>query len=197
MKTLLIVGGSKGIGKAILSRHLPDHKIINLSRSSPDLKHENLTHIPFDVLHDELPVVETIDKLVYCPGSIHLKPVNRFTLEDFKSDFDINVLGAIRTIQWYLPALKKGKLPGILLFSTVATQVGMPFHTSIAASKAAVEGFARSLAAEVAPLIRVNVIAPTITDTELAGGILRNDTIREKMNEKHPLKSFLAPENVA
>ena len=197
MKTLIIVGGSKGIGKAIAQRLLPTHNIINISRNAPDYQHENLTHYSCDILTDDLPQIEAADGLVYCPGSINLKPINRLSLDDFRADFEINVLGAVKSIQTYLSILKKGSAPSILLFSTVAAKLGMPFHASIAASKSGVEGLVKSLGAELAPTLRINAIAPTVTDTDLASKLLRNEKMIENMTERHPLKKFLKPEEVA
>ena len=141
--------------------------------------------------------MDSADGLVYCPGSINLKPINRLSIEDFKNDFEINVIGAVKAIQTYLPALKKGNNPAIVLFSTVASKLGMPFHASVAASKSAVEGLTKSIGAELAPTVRINAIAPTVTDTELASKLLRNDSMIEKMTERHPLRKYLKPEEVA
>jgi NAD(P)-dependent dehydrogenase (short-subunit alcohol dehydrogenase family) len=197
MKTIVIVGGSKGIGKAILNALVDTHKIINISRTSPELSHPNLVHYTGDILKDELPNIESLDGLVYCPGSINLKPISRLSLEDFRKDFEINVLGAVRVIQKYLDTLKKGNKPSILLFSTVASKLGMPFHASVATSKSGIEGLVKSLGAELAPTIRINAIAPTVTDTELAAKLLRNDKMIENITERHPLKKYLKPEEVA
>ena len=197
MNTILVVGGSKGIGSAIVSSLLSSNKVVNISRTAPKETHQNLTHYSCDVIHDELPDLEAVDGLVYCPGSINLKPIKRLSLDDFKSDFEINVLGAVKVIQKYLPVLKHGNAPSIVLFSTVAAKLGMPFHASVAASKSAVEGLTKSLGAELAPTIRVNAIAPTVTDTELASKLLRNDRMIENMNERHPLKRYLQPKEVA
>ena len=197
MRTLVIIGGSKGIGKAILKKHLEQDKVINISRSTPEITHENLTHYSCDILKDDLPEIEKADGLVYCPGSINLKPIARLSTDDFKEDFEINVIGAVRAIHQYLPTLKKGDQPAMLLFSTVATKLGMPFHSSVAAAKAGVEGLTKSLAAELAPTIRVNAIAPTVTDTDLASKLLRNDKMIDSMKDRHPLKKYLNPEDVA
>lgn len=197
MKTLIIVGGSRGIGKAIAQRLLPTHNIINISRNPPDYEHENLTHYSCDILTEDLPIIEAADGLVYCPGSINLKPINRLSLDDFRNDFEINVLGAVKCIQTYLGILKKSPTPSILLFSTVAAKLGMPFHASVAASKSAVEGLVKSLGAELAPTMRINAIAPTVTDTDLASKLLRNEKMIENITERHPLKKFLKPEEVA
>jgi NAD(P)-dependent dehydrogenase (short-subunit alcohol dehydrogenase family) len=197
MRTIVIIGGSKGIGNAILLNSLESHKVVNISRTPPEITHANLTHYSCDILADELPNLDTVDSLVYCPGSINLKPVSRLTLDDFRADFEINVLGAVKSVQKYLPQLKKGENPSILLFSTVASKLGMPFHASVATSKSGVEGLVKSLGAELAPTIRVNAIAPTVTNTDLASKLLRNERMIENITERHPLKRFLNPEEVA
>jgi NAD(P)-dependent dehydrogenase (short-subunit alcohol dehydrogenase family) len=197
MKTIVIVGGSKGIGNAILKTLVDTNYVINISRTPPVLSHNNLTHHHCDILKDELPLVENIDGLVYCPGSINLKPVTRLSLDDFREDFEINVIGAVKTIQKYLDTLKRGNQPSIVLFSTVASKLGMPYHASIATSKSGVEGLVKSIGAELAPTVRINAIAPTITDTDLASKLLRNDKMIQNITERHPLKKFLKPNDVA
>lgn len=197
MQNILIIGGSRGIGYALLKNLVENNKVINVSRFSPSFSHINLSNFNKDILVDDLPNLEEVDSIIYCPGSINLKPISRLKLEDFRSDFEINVIGAVKTIQHYLPQLKKGNEPSVLLFSTVAAKLGMPFHASIAASKSAVEGLVKSLGAEFAPTIRVNAIAPTVTDTELASKLLRNEKMIQNITERHPLKKFLNPEEVA
>ena len=198
MSRLIVIGGSKGIGNAIITSLLSSYdEVVNISRTAPEQITSNLKHYECDIIKDELPDIDSADGLVYCPGSINLKPINRLSLDDFKNDFEINVLGAVKAIQKYLPALKNGKNPSIVLFSTVAAKLGMPFHASVAASKSAVEGLTKSLGAELAPTIRVNAIAPTVTDTELASKLLRNERMIENMNDRHPLKKYLQPQEVA
>lgn len=197
MKNILIVGGSKGIGNAVLQQQLEQNRVFNISRTEPEFVHSNLTHFSLNVLQDELPNIENIDTLIYCPGSITLKPISGLSVDDFRNDFEINVIGAVKVIQKYLPVLKKGNQPSIVLFSTVAVKLGMPFHASIATAKAGVEGLVKSLGAELAPTIRVNAIAPTITETSLSASILRNDRMKENMIERHPMKSYLKPDEVA
>ncbi|MDA9126309.1 SDR family oxidoreductase [Flavobacteriaceae bacterium] len=197
MKKIIIIGGSKGIGKAITQSLLNEHKVINISRTSPDFQHSNLSHFSCDVLTDELPQIEEADGLIYCPGSINLKPFNRLSIDDFKTDFEINVIGAVKCIQTYTKALSTSDSASIVLFSTVATKLGMPFHASIATAKSAVEGLTKSVAADLAPKIRVNAIAPTITDTELAAKFLRNERMIESTVQRHPLKKYLEPSEVA
>ena len=197
MRTILVVGGSRGIGKEVVKKLLPENKVVSISREASDLDHANLTQIEMDAFKGELPELEEVDGLVYCPGTINLKPFSRLSEEDFLNDFEINVLGAVRVLKAYEKNLKKSAQASVVLFSTVACDMGMTFHSSVAISKSGVEGLAKSLAAEWAPKIRVNVIAPTITDTTLASKILRNDAIREKMKDRHPLKKILDPTEVA
>ena len=193
MRKIVIIGGSKGIGSEIVNCLIESNQIINISRTIPITTHKNLSHHTCDILSD----VEAVDSLIYCPGSINLKPINRLSLDDFRADFEINVLGAVKSIQKYLPKLKSGTNPSILLFSTVAAKLGMPFHASIATAKSGVEGLVKSLGAELAPSIRINAIAPTVTNTDLASKLLRNDRMIENIIERHPLKKFLNPEEVA
>jgi NAD(P)-dependent dehydrogenase (short-subunit alcohol dehydrogenase family) len=197
MKKIVVIGGSKGIGSAIVKSLVDKNQVINISRSVPLLSHTNFTHFTCNILTDEIPEIDQIDTLIYCPGSINLKPISRLKLEDFRTDFEINVVSAVKAIQHFLPALKKGTNSSILLFSTVAAKLGMPFHASVAAAKSAVEGLTKSLGAELAPTIRVNAIAPTVTNTDLAAKLLRNDRMIESITERHPLKKFLNPEEVA
>lgn len=197
MKNIVIIGGSKGIGNAILRQQLESNQVHNISRKDPDILHPNLKHYSLDVLQDALPEIENIDTLIYCPGSINLKPIGSLSIDDFRNDFEINVIGAVKTIQNYLPVLKKGSNPSIVLFSTVAAKLGMPFHASIATAKAGVEGLVKSLGAELASVVRINAIAPTITETSLSANILRNDRMKENMMERHPMKNYLKPEEVA
>ena len=195
MKTIVVVGGSSGIGKAIITKLKHKHKIINISRTAPS-NIENIKHYACDVTKDELPELEEIHGLVYCPGSINLKSFSRLKLEDFQSDLDINVLGAIKTLKAYESSLAKNN-GSVVLFSTVASFLGMPYHASIATSKSAVEGLTKSLAAEYATKVRFNAIAPTVTDTPLAARLLRNEKQQESMQNRHPLKKYLKAEEVA
>ena len=195
MSSEIIIGGSKGVGNAYLKRRMGVSDIVSISRTTPDVS--GISHHSVDVLTGELPDVDTCDHLIYFPGSINLKPFNSLTEKDFQDDFNINVLGAIRVIKKYLPTLKKSDNPSITLFSTVAVAQGMPFHASVAVAKAGIEGLTKSLAAELAPKIRVNCIALNITDTPLAERILRNDKARESIAERQPLKRILNSAEVA
>ena len=197
MRHILIIGGTKGIGKAIIDLLIEENKITCMSRNVSDYNHENYNHLQLDATLDNFPNLDKIDSLVYCPGSINLKPISTLSIEDFRNDFELNVIGAVKSIKKYLPLLKKGENPSILLFSTVATKLGMPYHASVSASKSAIDGIVKTLGAELAPKIRINAIAPTITNTELASKILRNEKVIENMIERHPLKKILSANEVA
>ncbi|MFQ3369214.1 MAG: 3-oxoacyl-[acyl-carrier protein] reductase [Flavobacteriaceae bacterium] len=197
MNKILIIGGSKGIGRQIINELISDNEIINYSRTVPEISHANLTHFTIDVLKDDLPEIKDVSTIIYCPGSINLKPIGRFSLDEFREDFEINVIGSIKVIQKYISNLKRATNASILLFSTVATKLGMPYHSSVAVSKSAVDGLVKTLGAELAPGIRVNAIAPTITNTDLASKLLRNEKAIDSMVERHPLKKILDPKDVA
>lgn len=200
MKNILLIGGSYGIGLAIAKELQDKHHVFVASRTSENLNGLNVTHIPFDATTDTLDAEKlpaTIDGLVYCPGSINLRPFKGLKIETFESDLQINFIDMVKVVQTILPQLTASNQSSIVLFSTVAASMGMPFHTSVAAAKAAVEGFAKALAAEYAPKIRVNVIAPSLTNTPLADKFLNNEVKQEKSAERHPLKRFGQPEDLA
>jgi len=197
MKNILVVGGNSGIGEAFVKKMVDHNHIICLNRKGMGWENENLSSHTYDALTDELPVKENIDSLVYFPGSINLKPFKNLTDKDFLADLEINLFGAIKTIRQALPMLNKNGKSSIVLFSTVAVAQGMPYHTSVSAAKGAIEGFAKSLASELAPHIRVNVIAPSITDTPLAGRILGNEKAIENAKNRHPLKTVGEAKDIA
>ncbi len=200
MKNILLIGGSYGIGNAIATTLQANHKVFVASRTNETLQGINVTHIPFDASVDVLDTTklpEVIDGLVYCPGSINLRPFRGLKLETFESDMQINFFSMVKVLQTVLPQLSASAQASVVLFSTVAVKMGMPFHTSVSASKGAIEGFAKALAAEYAPKIRVNVIAPSLTDTPLADKFLNNDEKKEKSSLRHPLKRFGKPEDLA
>lgn len=189
MKHILIVGGSSGIGKELNSQLVKDgYTTTCISRSLNN----------FDITLDEplFPNIgEDLNGIVYCPGSILLKPFKNLKVADYRNDLEINYIGAIKTIRHFLPQLADGA--SIVLFSSVAVSKGMSFHTSVSGAKGAIEGFTRSLAAELAPKVRVNCIAPSLTDTPMAEKLLRNDKLRINAAERHPLKSIGAPADIA
>lgn len=192
--TTLIVGGSSGIGKEIAVQLTKQgHTVLTACRTPTDYQHQN-----YDVLNPgQLELPDTLDGVVYCPGSINLKPFHRLSAEEMLHEFQLNALGAATVIQQALPALKKSDQASILLFSTVAVQAGMNFHASIAMAKGAVEGLTRSLAAELAPSIRVNAIAPSLNNTPLASSLTNNDAKLKAASERHPLKSIGDPADTA
>ena len=202
MSTYLIIGASSGIGKK-LSEQLLDsgHRVYatyfknkpETHSGTPDYHYLNVLDESSSL--DFLP--DSLDGLVYCPGSINLRPFERIKPADFIADFNLQVMGAIKIIQAAMPRLKKAENSSIVLFSTVAVQTGFPFHTQVSSSKGAIEGLTRALAAEFAPKIRVNCVAPSLTDTPLAASMLNTDQKREANALRHPLKKTGTPENIA
>jgi NAD(P)-dependent dehydrogenase (short-subunit alcohol dehydrogenase family) len=190
-KNILLIGGSKGIGLEIVKELSKKHNLYVASRSDENLSDYDVDYHKFDALTDdisELDLPDTLDGLVYCPGSINLKPFKMMKPSVFEDDMELNFMSLVKVTQALMPKLKTSNQASIVYFSTVAVQTGMPFHTSVAAAKGAIEGFARSLAAEYAPSVRVNVIAPSLVNTPLANKLLGNDKKKEKMDERHPLK---------
>lgn len=201
--TYLIVGATSGIGAAILDRLIVlGERVVQLSRHperTPD--HPRITSLSWDLRCDPFPadrMPEVLHGLVYCPGTIRLKPFARLGEADFREDLEINLMGAVRALQGSLPRLQRAEGgASVVLFSTVAVGTGMPFHASVASAKGAVEGLTRSLAAELAPRVRVNAVAPTITDTPLAGRLLNSEDKRRTAAERHPLATVGRPEDIA
>ena len=202
MKNYLIIGGSSGIGNelAIQLSQSGNQVFATFNKSEP--KNEN-AHIQFhqlNVLEETLSLDFLPDELaglVYCPGSINLKPFERIKPADFETDYKLQVIGAIKIIQSVLSRLKKSENASIVLFSTVAVQTGLPYHTQVSASKGALEGLTKALAAELAPLIRVNCIAPSLTDTPLAASLLNTEQKKEANALRHPLKRIGTTEDIA
>ncbi len=200
-KNILIIGGSSGVGLELVKLLYEDHNLIVANRTNESISGLPITFIPFDVETDELDVNQIPDQLngfVYCPGSINLRPFKGLKEEVFKNDFSINVLGAIKPLQAVQNKLQNSETPSsVVFFSTVAVRTGMPFHSSVAAAKGALEGLARSLAAELAPKIRVNVIAPSLVDTRMAEKFLNNETKKSNAASRHPLERVGNPEEIA
>jgi 3-oxoacyl-[acyl-carrier protein] reductase len=194
MKNILIVGGTKGIGWATVKALHPEANLFVVARNPSDnMQSLGIPMFTLDAAHDELhpldALPDTLHGLVYCPGSIVLKPFQRLTPDTFLADYQQNVLGAVRVLQKVFPALQRADSASVVLFSSVAAKTGMPFHASIAAAKAGVEGLTRSLAAEWAThKIRVNAIAPSLTDTSLSTQLLNTDEKRESAARRHPLQ---------
>lgn len=194
MARYLIVGGSSGVGKELVQQLLvQNHEVVVICRNEPEV--DGITYFPWDVADGVPPQIEgSLNGIVYCPGTINLKPLKQLSVDDFRHDFEINCIGAVAVIKAYLPLLESKPASSIVLFSTVAVQRGMAFHASVAAAKGAVEGVTRSLAAELAPKIRVNCIAPSLTETPLAKALLKGRDVIEK---RHPLKRLGEASDIA
>jgi NAD(P)-dependent dehydrogenase (short-subunit alcohol dehydrogenase family) len=198
MKRILCIGGSTGIGAALVKKLADNHQIIIASRTPPSFSHENVQHLVYDVTQpqpEQLTAIGPIDKFVYFPGNINLKPLSMLKLEHFKEEMQLNFFGLVETVKTIYAQMNEGS--SMVFFSTVAVQTGMPFHSSIASAKGAIEGFTRALAAEAAPKIRVNAIAPSIVDTPLASRLLNNEKKVEMIAERHPLKRIGNAEELA
>lgn len=198
MKNILLIGGSHGIGLSMAKQLVQHNNVLIASRTSEDLGNLNVTHIPFDATKDEIDTTalpEEIHGFAYCPGSINLKPFKMMGLETFEEDMQLNFFSLVKVVKAISPKMSEGS--SMVFFSTVAVGTGMPFHTSVAAAKGAIEGFAKSMAAEYAPKIRINVVAPSLVDTQLATRLLSNDRKREMMSQRHPLKRIGKSEDIA
>ena len=202
MATILVIGGSSGIGYELANKLADEgHNVVatfnekEISSDKTNLAFHKLNVLDNDINFDFLP--EQIDGLVYCPGSVNLKPFHRIKPEQFTSDYELQVVGAVKVIQAALPGIRKSEHPSIVLFSTVAVQSGFNFHTQVASSKGAVEGLMRSLAAEFAPRIRVNCVAPSLTDTPLSERLINTDEKRALNGQRHPLKRIGEPADIA
>jgi NAD(P)-dependent dehydrogenase (short-subunit alcohol dehydrogenase family) len=200
MRNILIIGGSSGIGLSTTELLVGKNENVFATFNQSENKASGAKYIHLDLNQEEwdfssLP--EVIDGLVYCPGKINLKPFARLKANDFLEDYKIQVLGAIKAIQLVLPKLKKSNSASIVLFSTVAVQTGFSFHSIVSSSKGAIEGLTRALAAEFAPSIRVNCIAPSITDTPLAGNLLNTLEKKEGNAQRHPLKKVGEAKDIA
>ena len=182
MKHFLLVGASSAIAQTTKSTLLDrGYQVTQLSRVESFSDYELTDYL------SALPSIDTrFDGIVYFPGSINLKPFRSLKLEDFQSDFNIHVLGVVNVLKTYQSNLNEGS--SVVLISSVAATTGMPFHASVASVKAAVEGFARSLAAEWAPKIRVNVVAPSLTLTPMAEKLTNTPEKIEAGAQRHPLK---------
>lgn len=202
MSNILIVGTSSGIGAALAKQLIADgHNVFGTFNKTTSAGSDGFAKMhPLNVLDENLDfsfLPDALDGLVYCPGAVNLKPFSRIKPEDFVSDYQLQLVGAVKVIQTCLPKLKNSSHASVVLFSTVAAQTGFNFHSLVASSKGAVEGLTKALAAEFAPKIRVNCIAPSITDTPLASSLLNTDEKKEANAQRHPLKKIGKPEDLA
>ncbi len=202
MANYLIVGASSGIGRAIaLQLANAGHSVFGtFNKNKIQSDHPNIHYTKLDIMEescsfDFLP--EKLSGVIYCPGSINLRPFERIKPADFTNDYNLQVVGAIKVIQSVISKLKNSENAAILLFSTIAVQSGLPYHTQVASSKGAIEGLTKALAAEYAPRIRVNCIAPSLTDTPLAAPLLNSEQKKEINAQKHPLKRIGTAEDMA
>ncbi len=202
MQHYLIIGASSGIGQELATQLAESGKqvIATFNKNEPVIENPQIHFHHLNVLEDTLSLdflPDELTGLVYCPGSINLRPFERIKPVDFEEDYKLQVIGAIRLIQLVLPRLKKAENASIVLFSTVAAQTGLPYHAQVAASKSALEGLTKALAAEFAPKIRVNCIAPSLTNTPLAASLLNTEQKMDANAQRHPLKRIGTTKDIA
>lgn len=197
-QTYLFAGASSAIAQQaaeILTRD--GHRVLGISRKPVDGAFARSFQLERYESGQFPAIDEPINGLVYFPGSINLKPFNRLPAADFQRDYEINALGAALFVQHYLPNLKKTEGGSVVLISSVAATLGLPFHASISMAKAAVEGLTRALAAELAPSIRVNCIAPSMVDTPLAAKFVDTPEKREQLAKRNLLRKIGTPADIA
>tara|TARA_B100000683_G_scaffold170442_1_gene164179 strand:+ start:2892 stop:3584 length:693 start_codon:yes stop_codon:yes gene_type:complete len=200
MNNYLVIGGSSGIGKALTENLLINGHNVFATYNNNILENKNnlsVHHLNVENDFDLEFLPDRLDGIVYCPGLISLKPFRRLNIEDLTRDLNIQVFGLVKVIQKAYSNLRKSQDASIVAFSTVAVQKGFNFHSQVAISKGAIEGLIRSLAAEFAPKIRVNAIAPSLTDTPLASDLINSEEKRASNAEKHPLKRLGTAEDIA
>lgn len=202
MKNYLIIGGSSGIGQQLANQlaNAGNQVFATYFQHHQENQPAGAEFHYCNILENELNfdyLPEVLDGLAFCPGSIQLKPFHRIKPEDFLSDYQLQVVGAIKVIQAVLPRLKASEQSSIVLFSTVAVQLGLNFHSLVAASKGALEGLVKALSAEFAPRIRVNAIAPSLTDTPLAATLLNSEDKRAANAQRHPLRKIGTANDIA
>ncbi len=201
-KHYLVVGGSHGIGRGLVDRLAESGSAVTVvSRAAENSDaHPAVSHLSCDVTETALQVSQLPDRLdgfAYCPGSINLGPIRQLNRDKMVSDYQLNVVSAVECLQAALPALKASGNGAALFFSTVAVAQGMTMHASVSAVKGALEGLTRSLAAELSPKVRVNCIAPGLTQTPLSEKFLSSEQKQSAMAEKHPLKRVGQVEDIA
>ena len=188
---VLLVGASSDISISLQNNFSSNYEFINLSSNSDFSSIDN-----FNILDPATSLeIDSIDGIVYFPGSINLKPFKRLSMDEFKKDYDINVLGVLNILKFYQSKLSIGA--SVVFISSVAASFGMPFHSSISMCKSSLEALARSLAAEWAPKVRVNCVAPSLVNTKLSERFFRNEKQQEQMNSRHPLNKTGNPEDIS
>lgn len=206
--TTVIFGGSGGIGSAISRRIVARGGQVHLVARDADRLEAlaNETGASFtaaDVLDPDSfdrvasAIKAPVDGLVYAVGSIELRPLIRFGEDDFIRDFRLNASGAALAVKALLPALKEAGSASVVFFSSVAASQGFPAHASIGMAKAAVEGLTLALAAELAPSIRVNCVAPSLTTTPLAKGLTASPQMADAIAQLHALRRLGEPDDIA
>lgn len=197
-RTYLFTGASSAIAiHTALQLKAQGHRVIGISTKTENQGYDHFLTVPNYQFGSFPAIEEPIDALVYFPGTIQLKPFHRLSEQDFTNDYQINSLGAVAFVQAYLAKLKQSNAGSIVFISSVAARTGMPFHASIAMAKGAIESLTLSLAAELAPGIRVNCIAPSLTNTPLSDKFINTPEKIEASQKRNPMHKIGSTEDIA
>ena len=187
MSKVVLIGSSSAIAKSLQENS--NREFVCFTRSNG-----------FDITGDlsELDSLEDINGLVYFPGTINLKPFTMLKEQDYQNDLDINFLGAVKVVKKLIGKLKEADGASVVFISTVAASIGLPFHASISPAKAALEAYARSMAAEYAGAkISFNDVAPSLANTPMAENLLKTERLVEASKERNPMKEIGSPNQIA
>ena len=187
MSKVVLIGSSSAIAQSLQENS--NREFVCFTRSNG-----------FDSTGDlsELDSLEDINGLVYFPGTINLKPFTMLKEQDYQNDLDINFLGAVKVVKKLIGKLKEADGASVVFISTVAASIGLPFHASISPAKAALEAYARSMAAEyTGAKISFNVVAPSLANTPMAENLLKTDRLIEASKERNPMKQIGSPEQIS
>jgi len=192
MKNILLVGSSSDSARSLIELYSDKYNFIRLSRNGIESKVDN-----FDILDSDTYYTNDIkyDGLVYFPGTINLRPFKNLKMKDFYKDFDINVMGLVKILKFYMPYFNDGC--SMVFISSLAGKIGLPFHSSISISKSALVGLCKSLAAEYAPKYRVNCISPSLFKSKMSERLLKNDISKERIKNNNPLKKIGNTDDIA
>ena len=192
MKNILLIGASSEAALCLYKNYSQQYNFIRLSREDSESCVSN-----FDILDPSTYYAEELkyDGLVYFPGTINLKPFKSLKIEDFYNDFDVSVMGLIKVLKYYYSFFNKDA--SLVFISSLASKLGMPFHSSVSVAKSALHGLCTALAAEFSPDIRVNCIYPSMFKSKMSNRFLRNEKSEEKIRNNNPLKKIGQSEDIS
>lgn len=192
MKKILLVGTDSSAALSLKKLYSKNYHFTSMSRNA-----EQSDVADFDVLNPDTFLKTDLfyDGIVYFPGTINLKQFTRLSIDDFNKDYEVNVLGLINILKFYIPKLNPGS--SVVFFSSVAAKLGMPFHSSVSMVKSAIVGLCKSLSAEYAPKIRFNCVSPSLFESKMSQRLLRNEKVKEKLSQNNPLGRIGSPKDIS